>query len=265
MERQSTYIKWIMHRIAYCKLMLRGMGVQLVLAGWVVPDLLVRGLLRLRSGYLLARAALWILVAAAVITPWTLYRSERVQRADVDRAYRSLSVESGAEIETLSVSLQKLLDEQSQLRDLLLDAGYTVVSGDRMWIQLLATGYSSSVWETDDTPFITASNTRTRPGVVALSRDMLRRYDGRAPFSFGDEIHISGIGDFVVEDSMNRRWRKRLDIWFPSREEAAEFGIRRVTVSLPLMPVSQFETSASDLHPDYSAATSYISDSALPQ
>ena len=254
-----------MQQFAIIRFFWRKVGVQLVLAAWLVPDLIGRSLARMRSGFPVARALFTVAVCAAVIVPWKLYETERSRRVEMDHTYDRLSVEAGAEIETLSVSLQTLLDEQEELRSLLLDAGYTVVSGDRLWMRLLATGYSSSVRETDDTPFITASNTRTRPGVVALSRDMLRRYNGQAPFTFGDAIHISGIGDFVIEDSMNRRWRKRLDIWFPSREAAANFGIRRVTVSMPLFPLSHDYRNSYSNFPDYSAATNYVSNSTLPQ
>ena len=265
MERRQRHTRKILQQIALLKLLLRRVGVQLVLAGWVVPDLIGRWLARLRSGFPVAKTALAIVVCAAVIVPWKMYDTERSRRVEMNHAYNQLSVEAGAEIETLGVSLQTLLDEQDELRSLLLEAGYSVVSGDRLWMRLLATGYSSSVRETDDTPFITASNTRTRPGVVALSRDILRRYNGQAPFTFGDAIHISGIGDFVIEDSMNRRWRKRLDIWLPSREAAADFGIRRVTVTMPLTPVNHIDRTISSAFPDYSAATSYVSNSALPQ
>jgi 3D (Asp-Asp-Asp) domain-containing protein len=265
MKKRQRHITWILHQFAFLKLFLRGLGVQLVLAGWVVPDFLGRAFSRFRSGFPVARTALTVILCAAVIVPWMLYKSERVQRMEMTRAFNRLDVETGAEIATLGASLNTLLDEQIQLRDLLLDAGYSVVSGNRLWMQLLATGYSSSVWETDDTPFITASNTRTRPGVVALSRDILRRYNRKAPFTFGDAIHISGIGDFVVEDSMHGRWRKRLDIWFPSREAASNFGIRRVTVSLPLMPLDGVESEIFDPALDYSAATGYAANSALPQ
>jgi 3D (Asp-Asp-Asp) domain-containing protein len=254
-----------MQQLALMKLLLRRTGVQLVLAGWVVPDMARRMFVRLRSGFPVVKTVLAIAVCAAIVVPWKMYDAERTRRMAIDHAYNRLSVEAGAEIETLGVSLQTLLNEQEELRSLLLDAGYPVVSGDRLWMRLLATGYSSRVEETDDTPFITASNTRTRPGVVALSRDMLWRYNRQGPFTFGDAIHISGIGDFIVEDSMNRRWRKRLDIWFPSREAAANFGIRRVTVTMPLTPAIYNPTTSYGTFPDYSAATSYVSNSALPQ
>jgi 3D (Asp-Asp-Asp) domain-containing protein len=89
--------------------------------------------------------------------------------------------------------------------------------------------YTSRACETDDTPFITAANTATRPGVLALSRDLLKRYTPGAPFDFGDIVHINGMGDFVVEDSMNGRWQRRADIWFESVADARHFG-RRVAV-----------------------------------
>jgi len=265
MEWRQTYISRFLLQIAYLKLLLRRVGVQLVLAAWVVPDTAGRLIARLRSGFPFVRTALALAVCAAVIVPWTMYQKERSHRIEIAGAYDRLSVVAGAEIETLGESLETLLDEQSELKALLLDAGYSVVSGDRLWMRLLATGYSSSVRETDSTPFITASNTRTRPGVVALSRDILRRYNGHAPFTFGDAIHISGIGDFIVEDSMNRRWRKRLDIWFPSREAAANFGIRRVTVTLPLTPLTQFTSTGSGYTSDLTAATDFVSNSSLAQ
>jgi len=202
-----------------------------------------------------------VVLTAAIVVPAYLYTQEREQRLDMSRAYSRLHVESSAELNTLASTLQTLVIEQDQLRTLLLDAGYAVVSGDRLWLQLLATGYSSTVWETDDTPFITASNTRTRTGVVALSRDLLTRYSDQAPFKFGDAIHISGLGEFSVEDSMHGRWRRRVDIWFPSRSDAWEFGKRRVTVTMPLLPTGKVTNVSTDIVVDRTAASSYASSS----
>ena len=88
---------------------------------------------------------------------------------------------------------------------------------------LTVTGYSSEPRQTDSTPFITASNTRVRPGVIALSRDLLIRYTPGAPFAYGDSVLVAGQ-TYVVEDTMNRRWTNRADIWFPSTTEARRFG-----------------------------------------
>ncbi len=109
---------------------------------------------------------------------------------------------------------------------------YTV-NGREIAVSVTLTGYTSRPCETDDTPFITAANTRTRPGVVALSRDLLRRYTPGAPFEFGDVIHVSGFGDFIVEDSMASRWERRADIWFENLADARTFGRRRAVLTGP--------------------------------
>jgi len=95
---------------------------------------------------------------------------------------------------------------------------------------VIATGYSSTVDQTDSTPFITATNSQVRWGIVALSRDLLREFTPGAPFGYGDRIQIPGVGVFVVEDTMNQRWRQRIDIWFPTRADAAMWGVQHVNL-----------------------------------
>jgi 3D (Asp-Asp-Asp) domain-containing protein len=87
------------------------------------------------------------------------------------------------------------------------------------------TAYSSEVSQTDSTPFITASGTRTRQGVIALSRDLLARY----PYGTKARIisHACGLDvsyTLVVEDTMHRRKRRQVDIWMPSRAQALQWG-----------------------------------------
>ena len=87
-----------------------------------------------------------------------------------------------------------------------------------------ASAYSSSVDETDDTPFITAKGTYVRDGIVATNF-----------LPFGTAIKIPDIyGDkiFVVEDRMNRRYVTNVDIWFPSKELAKQFGRKTVTIEI---------------------------------
>lgn len=79
------------------------------------------------------------------------------------------------------------------------------------------TGYSSSYDETDDTPWITAYNTLVREGVVA-SNILPFGTKLKIPSLFGDKI-------FIVEDKMNPRYNEHLDIWFPTKWQAKEFGI----------------------------------------
>lgn len=204
--------------------------VQLKLAAWQVPDHVGAWIRSVPP----SRMVVLGVVALAILLPTALYLHERARRVELSHAYGNLSFTSAAEISTLRTSMGNLLSEQTELRHLLLDAGYAVYSDSELWVAITATGYSSSVIETDNTPHITASNTRTRTGIIAMSRDMLRRYNPDAPFSFGDVVHISGVGDFVVEDSMNPRWRRRVDVWFPSRTAAFQFGRRRVILRAPV-------------------------------
>jgi 3D (Asp-Asp-Asp) domain-containing protein len=206
---------------------LHRLRVQAVLALWLIPDRALRAMRAARTmppRRLLATVAL----TAAVLAPSLLYLNERARRVEFANAYRQLTFSSSAEIATLRHTMGNLLYEQSELKELLLDAGYAVFSDNELAVPVVVTGYSSSVYETDSTPFITAANTRTRKGIVALSRDLLKRYNPEAPLEFGDIVHISGVGDFVVEDSMNSRWRRRVDVWFPSRTAAVTFGRREV-------------------------------------
>ncbi len=83
-------------------------------------------------------------------------------------------------------------------------------------VKILATAYSSSVDETDDTPFITASGSHVRNGIIAANF-----------LPFGSKIKLPTIfGDkvFTVEDRLKEGYNDRIDIWFPSKGEALDFG-----------------------------------------
>lgn len=86
------------------------------------------------------------------------------------------------------------------------------------------TAYSSEVRQTDDTPFITASGTHVRYGVVAANWLPIGTRV-RIPEIYGDQI-------FVVEDRMNKRHTDRLDVWLPTRAEAIRFGLRSAEVEV---------------------------------
>ncbi len=94
----------------------------------------------------------------------------------------------------------------------------------RRSVAVIITGYSSTVDQTDDTPYITAWNTQTRLGVVAANW-LPFGTNIRIPELFGDRV-------FIVEDRMHRRNSHKLDIWFQSREEALRFGVKRARVEI---------------------------------
>jgi len=80
------------------------------------------------------------------------------------------------------------------------------------------TAYSSTPEETDDTPFITASGSHVRFGIVAANWLPIGTAV-RIPEHFGDQV-------FIVEDRMHPRNHDKVDIWMPSKEEALVFGIQ---------------------------------------
>ena len=98
-----------------------------------------------------------------------------------------------------------------------------------------STAYNSTRGQTDSTPFVTATGTRVRSGVVALSRDLLGR------FPYGTRLSIEDLSGrysgylrgrvFVVEDTMNVRIGNTLDIWMGSRGEALSWGSRNVRIT----------------------------------
>jgi 3D (Asp-Asp-Asp) domain-containing protein len=207
---------------------------------WVrhISEEIVRFPRRIRRQFTPLRLVAGLGVVAVVVTPTVLYRAERGRHLSTIRAYRQLSISSTSEARYLETTVRELLDEQSRLATLVLETGNTLYSSNRVYVKVLATGYTSSVEETDNTPFVTAANTASRPGVIAVSQNLLREYTPGAPFSFGDRVKIYGLGDFIVEDCMNPRWTNRVDVWFADREEAIRFGLREVVMSGTLEDVA---------------------------
>ena len=89
-------------------------------------------------------------------------------------------------------------------------------------MNVILTAYSSTMDQTDDTPFTTASNTRVRDGIVAANF-----------LAFGTKVKIPSLfGDkvFTVEDRMARKNDDKMDIWFPERHLAKNFGVKEAEV-----------------------------------
>lgn len=90
---------------------------------------------------------------------------------------------------------------------------------------VVATAYNSLAWQTDNTPFVTASGTHTRHGVVAANFLPIGAHV-RFPDVYGDTI-------FVVEDRMNKKYyRGRVDIWMEGLKDARVFGAKRLKMEV---------------------------------
>ena len=97
-------------------------------------------------------------------------------------------------------------------------------------LRVTATAYSSHRRQTDKTPFLAAWNNRLRPGMksIAVSRDMLTKYGMKN----GTKVRIAGLpGIYRVRDKMNKRYRKRIDIYMGvNRRKALHWGRRSVVI-----------------------------------
>jgi LysM repeat protein len=97
-------------------------------------------------------------------------------------------------------------------------------------LRVTATAYSSHGNQTDGTPFLAAWNNRLRPGmkIIAVSRDLLYKYGMRN----GTKVRISGLpGIYRVRDKMNKRYKKRIDIYMGvNRRKALKWGRRSVVI-----------------------------------
>lgn len=87
---------------------------------------------------------------------------------------------------------------------------------------LNVTAYSSTPDQTDDSPFISASGEYVYDGMIAANF-LPFGTKVKIPELFGDKI-------FTVDDRMNRRYQERVDIWFPDRQSALNFGIKTAKI-----------------------------------
>ncbi len=94
---------------------------------------------------------------------------------------------------------------------------------------VLATAYSSTPEQTDSSPFITASGSHVRHGIIAANF-----------LPLGTKVRI-GQEIYTVEDRMNKRYNGeyRIDIWMASLDAARGFGSRTLLIELIASPDEQ--------------------------
>ena len=113
---------------------------------------------------------------------------------------------------------------------------YVQASSARSYV-VRSTAYNSAPGQTDSSPHITATGTRTRFGVVALSRDLL------SFIPYGSRIRIQDLSGtsynrmlsntvFIVEDTMNARMSRKVDVWMGTRSQALNWGSRSIRITV---------------------------------
>lgn len=94
-------------------------------------------------------------------------------------------------------------------------------------LSVSASAYNSVPWQTTKVkPAIAAWGDELKPGmrVIAVSRDLIKQ-----GLTNGARVKIEGLpGVYTVRDKMNRRWRKKIDIYMGKDVAAArEFGLQK--------------------------------------
>lgn len=111
---------------------------------------------------------------------------------------------------------------------LLVSESLTVRStlADGSIVRVLSTAYSSTVDQTDASPFVAASGRRVGPGIIAANF-----------LPFGTQVRI-GQQIYTVWDRLNARYNDKyiVDIWMTTRSEAVRYGARIVEIEIVSLP-----------------------------
>lgn len=92
---------------------------------------------------------------------------------------------------------------------------------------LTITAYSPSIAATDGTPFLTATSSPVREGIIAVSRDLQEK-----GWTFGRKVYIDTMGVYIIDDLLAERWTNQLDIFMFSTQRALQFGKKNMRVYL---------------------------------
>ena len=102
-------------------------------------------------------------------------------------------------------------------------------TGGEQSLKVTASAYTSSNRETDSTPTLAAWGDTLKPGMksIAVSRDLIKM-----GLTHNQKVRIEGLkGTYRVLDKMNKRWKKKIDIYMGNdTKKAKEWGKRKVVI-----------------------------------
>jgi len=102
-------------------------------------------------------------------------------------------------------------------------------------MEVTSTAYNSLAYQTGSNPSITAFGDSLKPGLryIAVSRDLLD-----SGLVHNTEVKIEGFDSlFTVKDKMNRRWRKRIDIYMGvDVKKARKWGKKKINIEYCIKP-----------------------------
>lgn len=101
------------------------------------------------------------------------------------------------------------------------------VNANSQVMKVTVTAYNPVAEQCDSDPLIAASMRKVREGTVAVSRDLFDQ-----GWVFGKKIRIEGLGIFEINDLMNKRFTKRVDVFMWDEAQARQFGKRTIKAAL---------------------------------
>lgn len=148
------------------------------------------------------------------------YRQETVHLESI-----LTSIES--EKSELRLEMEKVRDESTLLRMVVM-ANLSKIADPIPNKMLTVTAYTSVELRTSpEQVLLTASLSKPKEGVVAVSRDLFRQ-----GWVFGKKVYIKNHGVFVITDLMGNSKTKSVDIYMNDQDRAVQFGKRQIEVVL---------------------------------
>lgn len=92
-----------------------------------------------------------------------------------------------------------------------------------------ASAYNPTPAQTDSKPQVGACNEKIQPGsnTIAVSHDLFAM-----GLDCGKRVTVEGMGEFVVKDKMDDKWKRRIDIHMGKEvKKADQWGEREVKIS----------------------------------
>lgn len=180
------------------------------------------------------------IVIVALITAFSAPRDGRNQAIDVLVAV-TIEIEASVPLQ-LEPQIEVLAEARSLQREPIRFKG--PIANPSLVVR--ATAYNSLESQTNAQPFITATGTQTRWGIIAVSRDLLdfdlpygslvrlrdlgNYHSGRGHGAY--QTLLDGAGLFVVEDTMHMRKANQIDVWFADYASAVNWGVRRIELDV---------------------------------
>ena len=104
------------------------------------------------------------------------------------------------------------------------------LSACKLWIALIltVTSYRAVPEQTDSSPNWTSIGHHVHPYGVAASQDLLLSGE----ICYGDVLVVPGYGLRVVNDTMNQRHTRHIDLFVETKAEEKSVGVRKLKITV---------------------------------